>query len=699
MVAENDPKKLAEELLKLLQDAAKKDSSSTQRSRTSASEDVKAAEKELAARIANNSSLQDYIDLLERQKELKKQNLDLSLQEQAAMAAAEAQISEADKKQVQYTERTKKAAAAVERQAEAIEKANKAIGPFGEALGASAILVNQLTKGHLSLFTTMGGVLDKTVGMAFAISDLNANLAKETGQVSALQDNFARLSKTQGENTIGLGDLQKALVGLNSGYQDFAFLGETVQDEIGELTKNFFIFGSSIDSTTKAFDFFGTTMNQAPRQAIGTLTRLKDLTRLVGQGIETIMKDLDGLRDPLTRYGAAAESQFIELKKLARSLGMETQDVFKVAEGFDTFQSAAERAMMLNAQFGTQLNSAFVMSLDHNQRILAIRAEFQRQGLDVNKMGRRELQMLSGALQVSEERAKRLLDTRKSLHQITKEDEAANKRIQDYRGATETIEMAIQDLLINNAHTIVDFVNSLGHALRYVVELKNTATAMGESISGAIIGFMSLPFVKFVVMVKNVLSKVAGYFGWFGNMLKFAGVAINGALAIFFAAKDAVQALGFFADENEQAQAQKRLAAGAVGAGGGALIAGPVGAAIGYMTAREGVKILSPGPQGQTQPTASDPMALPPGKETIPVSRGPDLDDFFLVDGVLHAMNEGDMVLGGTNLLGQQGGMNNNQKMVVKELTVPLTLKVGTKEFVAGIAMATDVIFNPTTVD
>ena len=90
---------------------------------------------------------------------------------------------------------------------------------------------------------------------------------------------------------------------------------------------------------------------------------------------------------------------------------------------------------------------------------------------------------------------------------------------------------------------------------------------------------------------------------------------------------------------------------------------------------------------------------LPPGKETIVVNQGPKLDDFFLTqDGTLYPMNEGDMVLGGTNLLGQQGGMNNNQKMVVKELTVPLTLKVGTKEFVAGIAMATDVIFDPTTV-
>ena len=693
MVAENDPKKLAEELLKLLKNAANKGSSTSSTERATA--DVKEAEAELAARAKNNASLQEYLVLLEKQKELKKQNLDLSLQEQAAMRAAQAQLDEADKKQIKQTESTKKAAAAVKTYEQAVEKANKAIGPFGEAMGASAILVNQLTQGHLALFTTMGGVLDKTVGMAFSISDLNADLAKQTGQVSALSDNFGRLRQDTANNTLSLVDLQKALVGLNSGYQDFAFLGETVQDEVAYLTRNFKDFGASIESTTKAFDFFGTTMNQAPRQAIGTLNRLKDLTRLVGQGIETILKDLDGLRDPLTRYGAAAEGQFIKLKKLARSLGMETQDIFKVAEGFDTFESAAERAMMLNAQFGTRLNSAFIMSLEHNERILAIRGEFQRQGLDVNKMNRREIQMLAGGLQISEERAKRLLDTRKSLHQITKEDEAANKRISDYRGATEKIEIAIQNMLVKNADVMVDFVNGLGNALTKLAEMKDSATAFGRALTGAFTGFLALPFVKFFVNIGKVLSKITGYLGTIGKYIKIVGGVVSSAFAIFFAAKDVLQSLGFFTDsEAEQQQAQKRLAAGAVGGVGGAMMGGPVAAAIGYMTAREAPGLFSP--MEEPGATASDPNSLPPGKSTIPVQQGPKLDDFFLIDGVLHAMNEGDMVLGGTNLLGNEGGgLNKGQKIVVKELTMPITLKVGKQEFAMATETALDVIFDP----
>ncbi len=131
------------------------------------------------------------------------------------------------------------------------------------------------------------------------------------------------------------------------------------------------------------------------------------------------------------------------------------------------------------------------------------------------------------------------------------------------------------------------------------------------------------------------------------------------------------------------------MAAGAAAALPGAL-GGPVVAAAAYGIGRTAVDMISP----QSEP--SDPSSLPPGKSTIPVQQGPKLDDFFLIDGVLHAMNEGDMVLGGTNLLGNEGGgLNKGQKIVVKELTMPITLKVGKQEFALATETALDVIFDP----
>jgi len=41
------------------------------------------------------------------------------------------------------------------------------------------------------------------------------------------------------------------------------------------------------------------------------------------------------------------------------------------------------------------------------------------------------------------------------------------------------------------------------------------------------------------------------------------------------------------------------------------------------------------------------------------------------------------------------GGLNKGQKIVVKELTMPITLKVGKQEFAMATETALDVIFDP----
>ena len=649
-----------------------------------------------------NENVKTYLDLERRRQALQEVGRDLTADEVNQLQNAEAALSDQEKALIDNTR-------ALEDNVRATNNLNAATGAVGKTIGASAVLVNQLTKGHLSLFTSINGVLDKTIEMAFSISDLNASLARQTGQVTALSDNFHYMRNSSAASILTFKEMEEALVGLNNQFGDFVFLGETVQREIQDVTARMVGFGASVDSTTKAFDFFGTTINQSPREAIRTMETLKGLTMVVGQGVETIFKDLQALRDPLTRYGAQSKRQFIELKTLARSLNLETKAIFDIAEGFDTFESAAQRAMALNAQFGTQLNSAFIMSLEHNERILAVRSEFQRLGLDVNNFNRRELQMLAGGLQTSEEQAKRLLDTRRSLSQIQKDEADENRRMQDYLGATKRIQQAIQILLTENADAIVAFIDGLANVIGNVATLSKETSALGNMIKGVITGFLSLPFVSLVVktigtitnFIATSTSKFAQFLTKIANnpLIKLFGKLAGGALVV----KDMIQASGYMNEgifgygAADQALAQKRLAAGGVGALAGAGV-GASGAGIGAIPgAIFGYGIGREAPGAMEYMTSDN--KLPPGKETIVVNQGPKLDDFFLTqDGTLYPMNEGDMVLGGTNLLGQQGGMNNNQKMVVKELTVPLTLKVGTKEFVAGIAMATDVIFDPTTV-
>ena len=665
-----------------------------------AREQLAISEKGLRLQELENPRLKEYNDLLRERQALQKSGRDLEQGRLRLMQVLERNLTAEEKATNASTQAQRNRVKQLEKSVTAQTKLNEKITKGAKATGGFTSALNKAAGGTLAFATTIGGAMTKVLEMGFTLSDANAEIARQTGQVSGLNDVFDDLSLRVGENVMTLAEMKETVIGLNTTYGDFAFLSHDAQVEVAAFTGEMLRFGGQVNDTARILDFFGNTMSNSSTKAMGLTDTLKSLTRVLGRGLQSIQKDFIALIDPMTRFGDSAKKEFTEIAKFARSVGLETKAAFDVAEGFDTFASAAEKAGKLNAQFGTRLNSFAIMSLNHSERIKAIRAEFERSGIDVSQMGRREIQMLSEGFGIAEETARKFLNTRKSLRQITKEDEDANRRIADYMGAKQQIEIAVQNLFIENAHVIKDFVNGLSNVITKIGEVAAGTTAAANAIKGAIGGLMASPII---VGVMKVMGHVASFFTEkFPKMVKFVGMTVKRVLGPILLAKDLAQSMGFFADDDEQALAQQRLAAGAVGAGAAAAtvsatgigaISAPAAALFGYGLTREVPGLLN---SAVSKPGGTDdPMVVPPGREVIPIEMGPKLDDAYISkDGTVHPLNEGDASLIGTDL----GGMNKNQKMLVKELTLPLTLKVGSKDFVAGIATATDVILDTTTI-
>ena len=652
-----------------------------------------------------NSDFATFNRLTEEKNALAKIGQDLTAQDNALLQQLSQNLSDAERATIRNTAAARDNAKAKADALKGQVDLNTAVKKGAMVTGAFTGALNKAAGGTLAFASSVGGALTKVMDMAFTLSDANAEIAQQTGQVAGLNGVFDDLSLRVGENVMTLAEMKDTVIGLNTTYGDFAFLSHDAQVEVAAFTGKMLRFGGSVQDTAKLLDFFGNTMANSSTKAMGLTDNLKSLTRILGRGLQAIQKDFIALINPMTRFGDQAKKEFTEIAKFARSVGLETKAAFDIAEGFDTFEKAAERAGRINAQFGTRLNSFAIMSLKHSERIKAIRAEFQRSGLDVQQMGRREIQMLADGFGIAEETAVKFLNTRKSLHQITKEDEEANRRITDYMGAKQQIEIAIQNLFIQNGHAIKDFVNQLSDLITQLNELATGVSTTASMIKGALAGLIASPFVAGLIKVAGAFQKVGS----------FLGLVVGKVFGSLMIVKDLAGSLGLVDDDNplfgkgtffdmSQEASQQRLAAGMVGAGVGAAtvsatgigtVTAPIAALLGYGMTRSAPDLLGTDATKATPATPATPMTMPPGREFIPLEVGQPLKDGFVSKaGKAYPIDEGDAALVGTNL----GQVNKNQKMVVKELTMPLTLKVGSKDFVAGIATATDVILDTTTI-
>ena len=178
--------------------------------------------------------------------------------------------------------------------------------------------------------------------------------------------------------------------------------------------------GVNFADSSKAFDVFTKSLQQAPRQALTSTKRLIKIADSLDISVGKAFRDFNQLMPTLAQFGDQAVEVFGKLEAQARATGIQVGVLSKMAQGLDTFKGAAKAAQGLNAVLGgTFISMADLVHADPAEKINIIRQAFARAGVDFSTTHRRVKQLVASLLGVDPQTATRLLGSKEQYDTIT----------------------------------------------------------------------------------------------------------------------------------------------------------------------------------------------------------------------------------------------------------------------------------------
>ena len=186
---------------------------------------------------------------------------------------------------------------------------------------------------------------------------------------------------------------------LLTNFTDFTFVNDQQQRSLEQtailLQRNYGItdeFSKGMQIATKAM---GMTVPEAENLNL-ELVAVADALEVAPQAA---LAAFESLGPQVAKYGADIGKNFKEVMRLSKLTGMEMGKIINIADGFDTFESAAERAGMLNAALGGNFVNAMdmMMETDPSKRFEMISDAISQTGLTFQEMGYYQKQFFAEA--------------------------------------------------------------------------------------------------------------------------------------------------------------------------------------------------------------------------------------------------------------------------------------------------------------
>ena len=400
---------------------------------------------------------------------------------------------------------------------------------------------------QLDQLATAKGLTIELIKMAHQLDAANVALAKSTGYTQAFAADI--IDVTEANNTLGLtlAEGSEIIGGLTTNMTLFATASDNTRKSLRDTAAALSKMGVSAEETGLLFDGLTRGMNLTVNAAERVAKDFDRLGQQIGLPTSQMVSDFNALQPQLARYGNEGVKVFKKLAKEARSLGMDLQEAFNIAEAFDTFQGAADLAGKLNAQIGLQLNSVELMTASHEDRIKILRQEFDLRGKNFKDMDRRQKQAIAEVLGVDVDLASRLFGDPVELRKYNKEQKEMKERAEAMTTAMDKFKVAMQDLFLKMApvvETIMSFVQFLAdtgiaQVLLFVAAMKGILTVVGTlattlPVVGPMLGslFTTMGFVAptMPAFLTNLGASLQSFFAFLGTISP-AQIA-KGALAI-----------------------------------------------------------------------------------------------------------------------------------------------------------------------
>jgi hypothetical protein len=249
----------------------------------------------------------------------------------------------------------------------------------------------------------VGNVIANTVNRTMEFGKMQADLR----QLTASGDEMNKMFLKSFEATRGLGVATEELAGywrtLETSFEGFNRLTQTQQVELTNLTATMERYDVAVQDTVDAQEFMQQALQMSSTQAAETQADMVALGKAIGRPTQIIMRDFKSAQNVIAQFGKTGFDVFKKLSAQAEATGMEMNSLLGIAEGFDTFDSAADKVGSLNALMGgAYFDTMTMVAATEAERIELMREGIAASGKSWEAMGRFERKSIMAAAGISD---------------------------------------------------------------------------------------------------------------------------------------------------------------------------------------------------------------------------------------------------------------------------------------------------------
>jgi len=268
--------------------------------------------------------------------------------------------------------------------------ASKAAGGIGGVIKEVGKGFAQALKPANLMAGLMAKMTQSTMAGVWQMDSFRADLAKSGASLEEYGDvmNDARDSNVAAG--VGIAQATGAVLALHKGMKSFNTMAKADQKVLTSQVAIFDKLGASAESMVGGIDAMTGAMGMTASEAANANKEIAATASALGESVAGAMEDFAKAAPKLAAHGKASIKVFRQLQTQAKATGMAMDDLLSIAEGFDTYEGAADKVATLNATLGTNLNSSQMLLATESERIAMLKQSLDATGKSFSSMDRWE---------------------------------------------------------------------------------------------------------------------------------------------------------------------------------------------------------------------------------------------------------------------------------------------------------------------
>lgn len=251
----------------------------------------------------------------------------------------------------------------------------------------------------LNLFLqTMTWTKRSTIDLVKSLDQVDVSFLKTTGLSSKFRSDIRDTWSEVRYLGVSLEETAKANEIFRNKMSQFSTLSASQRVGIAAFASTINRLGVSLEDSATATNFFFASLKRGTSGSQSGVRQLLSIADNLGESMSKVTSEFVQNIPVLAKWGQQIDNVFAQIQAVRKSLNLTTQEVMQIAEGFDTFDSAAQSVGRLNAILGGPfLNTMQLLNSNEADIIRQLHESFRMSGKSWEALSRHEKQAIANA--------------------------------------------------------------------------------------------------------------------------------------------------------------------------------------------------------------------------------------------------------------------------------------------------------------